>query len=214
MTITELPYGPKALIFQVAEQPSRELTLRLEYLAQRLSALPFVQEARISYSELLVIATSTNAVNFVRNELDEIINKTASVDVLPKLKNHLEIQVSYSGPDMESVMKQTGLALHEVIQLHTSQTYTVHALGFQPGFAFLGTLPPQLQLPRKAMPRKRVPPNSVAIAADQTAIYPHASPGGWHLIGIAQQPVFDLSSDNLSVFQPGDTVQFIDADKR
>ena len=44
--------------------------------------------------------------------------------------------------------------------------------GFMPGFAYLGLLPPELDTPRRATPRVRVPAGSVAVAGRQTAVYP------------------------------------------
>ena len=67
-------------------------------------------------------------------------------------------------------------------------------LGFLPGFPYMGDLPPQLALPRRADPRVRVPAGSVSIATNLTAIYPYESPGGWHLIGTTPIRLFDLDA--------------------
>ncbi|HAY55510.1 MAG TPA: allophanate hydrolase, partial [Gammaproteobacteria bacterium] len=37
--------------------------------------------------------------------------------------------------------------------------------------------------PRLDVPRTRIPAGSVAIAENQTVIYPKQTPGGWHIIG-------------------------------
>jgi UPF0271 protein len=55
-------------------------------------------------------------------------------------------------------------------------------IGFLPGFAYLTATDPPLPLPRRAVPRARVEPLSIGIAAGYTAVYPFASPGGWNLI--------------------------------
>lgn len=102
----------------------------------------------------------------------------------------VEIPVYYgddSAWDMQSVAQQTKLSIKEIIRLHTQRTYRAYALGFTPGFCYLGELPKQLHLPRKSSPRLAVPKGSVAIAEQQTAIYPNTSPGGWHIIG--QTPI-------------------------
>jgi len=210
MRFVEFPYGPNAQLLRANEHPSKKLTLCLQFIAQELQKLPEIVEARISYQELLVIF-KTNT--FLKKLVPLAENFADSFDEPRRVKTTSvkhKIWVSYTGPDMTYVKEQMGLSSHKVRQLHTSQEYTVHALGFQPGFAFLGTLPKLLQLPRRAVPRTNVPANCVAIAADQTAIYPHASPGGWHIIGFTKRSVFEPSAPGLSIFQPGDTVQFLD----
>jgi KipI family sensor histidine kinase inhibitor len=77
-----------------------------------------------------------------------------------------------------------------------------------PGFPYLGPLPKSLELPRLDTPRLRVPAGSVAIAGRQTGIYPHASPGGWHLIGHTDFPLFDPEQRPPARLQPGMRVRF------
>ncbi len=71
--------------------------------------------------------------------------------------------------------------------------------GFAPGFAYLTGLDPALELPRRATPRTRVPAGSVAIAAAYSAVYPTASPGGWHLIGRTAAVLFDTDAGPAGV---------------
>jgi KipI family sensor histidine kinase inhibitor len=81
-------------------------------------------------------------------------------------------------------------------------------IGFMPGFAYLGSLDERLRLPRRATPRLRVPAGSVAIAGEQTAVYPLDTPGGWWLIGRTSLRVFDAARDPASLFQVGRRVRF------
>jgi KipI family sensor histidine kinase inhibitor len=112
------------------------------------------------------------------------------------------------GPDLARVERHTGLSTRRVIELHSGHTYRVFALGFAPGFAFMGTLPAELDIPRHASPRSRVPAGSVAIAGRQTAAYPRATPGGWNLLGRTPARLFDPASRSLSLLQVGDRVRF------
>jgi inhibitor of KinA len=52
-----------------------------------------------------------------------------------------------------------------------------------------------------------VPAGSVAIAGDQTAVYPFETPGGWHLIGRTPIVPFDADRDPPSLFAAGDEVR-------
>ena len=96
-----------------------------------------------------------------------------------------------------------------VIERHSTHIYQVFALGFAPGFAFLGLVDERLASPRTATPRKQVPAGSLGIADRQTAIYPLVSPGGWNLIGRSPVRLFDRELDGFSLWQPGDRVRFV-----
>ncbi|QSP93806.1 5-oxoprolinase subunit PxpB [Marinobacter salinisoli] len=120
-----------------------------------------------------------------------------------------DIPVYYSdetGPDLERIAGASGVAKKEVIRRHTEITYQVYALGFMPGFGFLGSVDESIATPRLETPRNRVPAGSVAIANRQTAVYPEASPGGWNLIGRSPTRMFDPV--NLSLLSVGDQVKF------
>jgi len=112
------------------------------------------------------------------------------------------------GPDLEDVARITGLPPEEVVRRHGAATYDVRFLGFTPGFAYLGPLDPALACPRLDRPRRAVPAGSVAIAADQTAIYPAATPGGWRLIGRTEARLFDAGREPMSLLAIGDRVRF------
>lgn len=112
------------------------------------------------------------------------------------------------GPDLEEVARRTGLSSREVIARHAAATYDVRFLGFTPGFAYLGPLDPTLVCPRLDRPRRAVPAGSVAIAADQTAVYPTSTPGGWRLIGRTGLVMFDPERDPMSLLAIGDRVRF------
>jgi len=103
----------------------------------------------------------------------------------------IEIPVHYDGPDLPDVAGRTGLSTQEVIRLHSAPDYHVYAVGFTPGFPFLGEVPEVLRLPRRSTPRPLVPFNAVAIANAQSCVYPLPSPGGWNLLGTALSTVYD-----------------------
>ncbi|ENM5934646.1 allophanate hydrolase subunit 1 [Vibrio mimicus] len=124
--------------------------------------------------------------------------------------NIIELPVYYHpdvGPDLISYHEQ-GLSLQEVIQLHTSVAYTVCAIGFAPGFAFMTKVAEPLRRPRRATPRMMLPKGSVGIAENQTAIYPNASPGGWNIIGNCPVNLFNPNQTPMSPWQIGSQVQF------
>ncbi|MEB2646487.1 allophanate hydrolase subunit 1 [Pseudomonas sp. C 49-2] len=116
------------------------------------------------------------------------------------------------GPELTLLSQRSGLAIDDVIRRHSAHEYQVFALGFAPGFAFMGLVDEILAAPRLNTPRKRVAAGSVGIAERQTAAYPVVSPGGWNLIGRTPAKLFDRERDGYSLMQPGDTVRFESVD--
>jgi allophanate hydrolase subunit 1 len=49
---------------------------------------------------------------------------------------------------------------------------------------------------------------AVAIANDQTVVYPYAISGGWNVIGRTPVAVFDARREQPSLFAAGDRVRF------
>jgi inhibitor of KinA len=123
----------------------------------------------------------------------------------------VRIPVCYGGPhgpDLEAVAASSGLSEAEVADIHAGSTYRVYMLGFLPGFAYLGLVDERIAVPRRPVPRVRVPTGSVGIAGRQTGIYPSDSPGGWQLIGKTPLRPFDVNRPNPFLLSAGDLVQF------
>ncbi len=121
------------------------------------------------------------------------------------------INVSYEanhGPDLLYVAQSLGITSSEVIKLHASKTYDIHFIGFLPGFLYLGGLDKKLTLPRRDIPRTKVPAGSVALAAGQTGIYPCDSPGGWHIIGQTDHEFFNPNRNPPCSFSSGMKIKF------
>lgn len=123
----------------------------------------------------------------------------------------VELPVYYSeesGPELALISKNSGLSIEEVIALHQSLTYRVYAIGFAPGFAFLGQVDERIATARLSTPRLKVPRGAVGIADRQTAIYPDVSPGGWNLIGLCPTRMFNPEATPTMPVSVGDEVRF------
>jgi len=121
----------------------------------------------------------------------------------------VEVPCCYElGADLEIVAELKGLTTKEVIRLHSETEYCVYAVGFSPGFPYLGYLPKELEgIPRLATPRLKVPAGSVGLTGIQTGIYPEPKPGGWHLIGQTPNLLVDILTQYFA-FNIGDKVRF------
>ena len=139
------------------------------------------------------------------NSLQSCLNEGESPSD-PKLHR---IPVCYeTGEDLSEVSSMMGLTEDDIIALHTGTRYTCAAVGFQPGFGYLGDLPEALRgIPRRPTPRVRVPAGSVAITGSQTAVYPSESPGGWALIGRTPLVMVDVDGGYFPI-RAGDLVEF------
>jgi len=119
------------------------------------------------------------------------------------------IPCRFDGPDLGEVAALAGCRPHEVAGLLTAQPLTVAVVGFSPGFAYLDGLPAALAgVPRRSRPRPVVPAGSVALANGHAAVYPTASPGGWHVVGRTGFPLFTAARPPYALLAPGDRIQF------
>ena len=124
----------------------------------------------------------------------------------------IEIAVCYDptfGIDLKSISERTHLSIDAVVEAHHSRDYRVLATGFVPGFAYLGETDPRLHLPRLDVPRTRIPAGSVAIAENQTVIYPKQTPGGWHIIGRIPGSIVSFTNQSIHTqLSMGKSVRF------
>ena len=127
----------------------------------------------------------------------------------PTIGSLFEIPVCYKmAPDMARVAARTGLTSDEIIAFHSGREYAVHAVGFVPGFPYLGHLPDALcGVPRLATPRVRVEAGSVGLTGRQTGVYPLPRPGGWSLVGRTPLVVADPAAGFFPL-RVGDRVAF------
>jgi KipI family sensor histidine kinase inhibitor len=124
----------------------------------------------------------------------------------------LEVPVRYDGDDLAEVAALWGCDLAEVVRRHTAERWMVAFCGFAPGFGYLvtdeGSHP--WDVPRRDVPRTRVPAGSVGLAGPYTGVYPRASPGGWQLVGRTTLELFDAAREPPALLTPGRRVRFVD----
>ncbi len=199
MTIETLMLGDRAWRFTLPRAPTRMLLTALR-------ALPSVCDVVLSEGHVALHFFSTQS----RDEM-------ALVDVWELLKTPFveregtvehELLTTYDGPDLEEIGAATQLSVAQIASLHSGQTYEVKAVGFVPGFAYLGSVPQPLRVSRRKVPRVRVEANRVGIADTRTGVYPFAGPGGWNLIGtVHHQSLFGSTAG--AMLSLGDRVRFV-----
>ncbi len=217
------PYGDAAVLVTLGDTIDLDVNRRVHAIAQYLDAMDeglkdFTWGSSVpAYASLLIPfdrweVSAHEAAQYFQELIDELdIGREAEA-----LSRTVEIAVRYGGEDgsdLLDVSERTGLTPSQVSEAHASVDYACFFLGFAPGFGYLGVLPAELELPRRGEPRTRVPAGSVAIAGRQTAVYPSATPGGWHLIGRTEAVLWDVQREPPALLAPGDRVRFV-ADRR
>ena len=205
--------GENSLIVYFAEAPSEAVASQVAATAAQLRATLGAQLIDLvpSYASLLVIydpfKTDHHAVRAAirRTLATPIETDNSQSGALVTLPVYYSTE---SGPDLQALADNAGLSIEEVITIHQQSEYRVYAIGFAPGFAYLGELDPRIAAPRLATPRQKVPRGAVAIADRQTAVYPAESPGGWNLIGLCPELMFDPNVEPSMPVQVGDRVHF------
>jgi len=121
----------------------------------------------------------------------------------------VELPVHYDGVDLAELAELLDLTPEELVQRHTGAEWTVAFCGFSPGFGYLTQPGADWDVPRRATPRTKVPPGSVALAGEFSGVYPRESPGGWQLIGRTDVAVFDLGREPAALLRPATRVRFV-----
>jgi inhibitor of KinA len=203
------PLGDTALLAELGSRLDTALNTRAIGLAAALRKRRDVRQAVAGYASVTVHFDPEQA---TLESLGAAIKRLAAKRPKMAMPGRLHrIPVVYDGPDLAEVAEAAGLPVPEVIALHTRPIYRVFLVGFVPGWAYLGPLPEQLELPRLPVPRTLVPAGSVAIAGRQTGVYPLPVPGGWQLIGRTSVKLFLPDSDPPCLFRAGDRVKFFAA---
>jgi inhibitor of KinA len=151
-----------------------------------------------------------------KQRLEKLLLSTDSDGGNVQSTDVIEIPVYYGSEvalDLPYLAEKARLSEREVIAIHSNKIYDVYAIGFAPGFAYLGNVDKRIATARKETPRKKVASGSVGIADEQTAIYPSESPGGWQIIGRTPIQLIDYQRENLSALAAGDRVKFIAIDQ-
>jgi inhibitor of KinA len=204
----------RAITIEFAQEISEATNRRVIALQHAIESNPFngFIESVPAYGSLTVYFNENISATAVRLLLSELIARVAdTIDSSSTPGRKISIPVCYDpslGIDLPWVSTHLNLSVDEIISLHTSVAYRVYMIGFIPGFPYMGTLPEQLEVPRKQTPSLKIPMGSVAIAGKQTGIYPAEVPGGWQVIGRTPLKMFDPSQSPCSFLNAGDLVQF------
>ena len=219
-----LPLGDRAIVVQFPDVIDPAVNDRVHQLSHHLLAAqaePNV-EAEIefaipAYNSLTLgfdpkVVGRNSFIAWIESEILAANRITVSADHESPI---VRIPVCYGGefgPDVDLVCQSNQISFDEMVDLHCRPIYRSYMSGFLPGFAYLGSVLPQLRTPRLETPRLKVSAGAVGIANEQTGVYPVDSPGGWSIIGRTPVQMIGESTDQPFLVSPGDRVQFFSID--
>lgn len=211
MSPTVRPLGETAVLIDFGGGISAEINARVVALDRALAAQPplGMVETVPAYVALMIVfdpvltdgdAIAAHALALLETATTK--QRTPREHVIP---------VRYDAtcaPDLAAVAQATGLTTEEVVRQHLSGEYRVFMYGFGPGYAYLGGVPPALQLPRKPRAERGHPVGSVIIAGPQCLITTLQMPTGWWVIGRTEAVILDPAREQPFLFDPGDVIRF------
>lgn len=211
-----LASGDAALTVEFGQTIDPDLNALVRALDAALvsAAIPGIVETVPTYRSLLI------HIDPRRTSVAAVTDSIRALDLAPlseTASQHWIIPVCYEGSHAED-LGEVAAALNrdpaEIVALHAQADYRVYMYGFAPGYVFLGGLPDELAISRRASPRPPVPKGSLLIAGGQALIGHDPMPTGWYHIGRTPAPMFDANRDPPCFIAIGDRVSFepIDAE--
>ena len=204
--------GDSAVLLEWGHDIDRAINDQVLAATRHLGAESFtgIIDLTPSYASLVIVfdptVTDTESVSgWAIDRLSECF------DAKSPISRHWKIPLCYDQTlalDKQQLEQELGLSWQDITALHSSVSYRVFALGFLPGFPYLGETPAALACHRHDTPLDHVPKSSVGLAGRQTGIYPADSPGGWKIIGRLPFDIVNLAQSEPMLFSAGDEVSF------
>ena len=117
------------------------------------------------------------------------------------------------GEDLAALAAQTGLGEDRIVALHAGATLRVYMYGFLPGFCYLGGMPAELAVSRRATIRPPHPSGAVIVADGMSVITTFSMPTGWWVVGRTPERLFAPQREPNFLIGVGDTVGFAPIDR-
>lgn len=214
-----IPINESSLMISFSDVIHEDVHARVMQAKAAIEANPFpgFGETVPAYTSLAVyydptkVESSLETVSATVIKTLQTILETGSTDQFTATGTLIELPVCYDqdfAPDLSTTAESLNLSVEELINIHSGKTYKVYMIGFTPGFPYMGPVDERIFTQRKTQPRLKVEPGSVAIAGNQTGIYPFATPGGWNIIGRTPLLLFDRKRSNPFLLKAGDEVKF------
>lgn len=215
MPDTQLRYrqmGDRSLLVELGREisPAVNQQVRSLYFTMKARTLEGLIDFMPGYRSLLLVFDPFKlSPDVLKTHVDNLLARMDAASLPESVIHHVPVVYGGEyGPDLAWVARYHQTTPERIIQRHTATLFRVYMIGFTPGFPYMGELPVDLVTPRRAVPRTVVPRGSVAIAEQQSGIYPVQSPGGWQILGFTPLRLFDATRHPPALINMGDQVQF------
>ncbi len=206
-----LSAGDSALVVELGDRIDPEINARIIALdaAIQAAAIVGVIETVTTYRSLL-IQYDPLVIDFetVAGHATHLAATTGQAAVRSR---RWKVPVVYGGAfgvDLDDVAARHGLTANEVVSRHAGAIYRVYAIGFMPGYTYLGGLDQSIATPRRLEPRLTTPAGTISIGGIQALVAGDAMPSGWHLLGRTPVRTFVATREPPVLFVPGDEIVF------
>ncbi len=210
--------GDQGLLLEAEGDLALPTQERIWALNDRVLEWPGVLDTQPGMNSLLVLLDPDES-DLVESA-DKLLRAWKDCRSVARRGQLLEFGVVYGGEgglDLPDVARYHGVAIEDVVKLHSDAEYTIFAPGTGPGFGYLFGLNRRLFIPRRDVPVMRKVGGVVSMAGAQAMLgvprKPNGadvSPTGWHVIGRAPDvPMpFDFARDPMSIVSLGDRIRF------
>jgi len=192
-------YGRDFIILKAKGQSS-VTNIGLSILNQKFD---FLEEVIATETEILLKLSSEFEISDLKRLSEVELVATGNARTL-----ELPIQFQESD-DWNRVTELTGLTEQAYKEQILKTKFTVGMFGFLPGFIYMNGLASELQVPRKKVPDKYIPKNSVAVGGKYMGIYSLPSPGGWSVIGRTPLSIMDINEMPPSLLELADQISLV-----
>jgi len=206
-----LDAGEAALVVEFGRTVDPAANDRVLALDAALAAmdLPGLRERVPTYRSLMI---HYDPLVLSRADLVAAMEQALAVTAeMPAQPRHWIVPCCYDlphGEDLEETAGHLGLTRDQAIAIHLTGRYRLYMYGFAPGYAYLGGLPPELAISRRAAPRPPHPPGAVMIGGGLCGIATFPMPTGWHVLGRTPERLYAPARAEAFLFRPGDMLRF------
>ncbi len=111
-------------------------------------------------------------------------------------------------PQLEEAAAMAGITPEEAIADLSRTRVRVQTIGFAPGQAYLGELPPAWDIPRQTELTPQVPVGALTVAIRQIVLFSVSAPTGWRHAGQTGLQLFQRDAAEPFLLRAGDEVIF------
>lgn len=111
-------------------------------------------------------------------------------------------------PELDEAAALAGVTPEAAIARICEAPLRVQTIGFAPGQPYLGTLPPEWDIPRRTTLTDRVEVGALTVAIRQLVLFAVSTPTGWRHIGQTAFRAFRPEAEQPFVLRPGDEMLF------